>query len=73
MWGRVDEVREPSKGSGEANGGTIEGDDKNLGVRVKGIGNVQVVGYEAGEEMTVHVSSWKSITAEGDVGTAGKC
>lgn len=73
MWGCVDEVGETSKGSGEANGGTVEGDDKNLGVCVEGIGDVEVVGYEAGEEMAVNVSSWRSITAEGDVGAAGKC
>jgi hypothetical protein len=42
-------------------------------VCVEGIGDVEVAGYEAGEEMAVHVSSWRSITAEGDVGTAGKC
>lgn len=73
MWGRIDEVGETSKGSGEANSGTVEGDDKNLGVGVEGIGDVEVVGHEAGEEMAVQVSSWRSITAEGDVGTAGEC
>ena len=43
----VDEVRVCDQGSGETNGGAIEGSDQELGEIGERAGDIEVVGYEA--------------------------
>lgn len=42
----VDEIRERDQGGGQPDGGAVERGDEDLGVRVEGVGYVEVVGYE---------------------------
>lgn len=46
MRGTVDEVAEGGDGGGEADGRAVERADEEFGVRVEGVGDVEVVGYE---------------------------
>ena len=53
--GRVDEVSERSEGGGETDGGPVHGDDEDLGVRVEGVREVEVVDHEALCDLTAGV------------------
>jgi hypothetical protein len=70
VWGGVDEVGEADEGGGEAYGGAVEGCDEDLGVRVEGLGGVDVVGDEGGEPLLVEVAAGV-FAGDGDVGSAG--
>lgn len=67
----VDEVGETGQSSGETDCWAIESSDEDLWVGVEGLGNVEVVGDEAGQEVTVNVGSLCNVTAEGDISSAG--
>jgi hypothetical protein len=67
--GGVDEVREADEGGGEAYGRAVEGCDEDFGVRVEGLGGVDVVGDEGGEPLLVEVAAFVFAT-DGDVGAA---
>ena len=69
VWGGVDEVGEADEGGGEAYGGAVEGCDEDLGVRVEGLGGVDVVGDEGGEPLLVEVAAGV-FAGDGDVGSA---
>jgi hypothetical protein len=69
--GGVDEVGEADEGGGEAYGGAIEGCDEDLGVRVEGLGRVDVVGDEGREPLLVQVAAGV-FAGDGDVGAAGE-
>jgi hypothetical protein len=69
--GSVDEVGEADEGGGEAYGGAIEGCDEDLGVRVEGLGRVDVVGDEGREPLLVQVAAGV-FAGDGDVGAAGE-
>lgn len=51
----VDEVRMGDEGGGEADGGAVEGCDEDFGVRVEGLGDVEVVGEEGAEPVLAGV------------------
>ena len=44
MGNAIDEVREGNQGGGEADGWAVESCDEDLGMRVEGLGDIQVVG-----------------------------
>lgn len=67
MRDSVDEVCETGQSSGETDCWAVESSDEDLWVRVEGLGDVEVVGDEAGQEVTVHVGSLWGVTAEGDI------
>lgn len=71
MGDGVDEVGETGQSSGETDCWAIESSDEDLWVGVEGLGNVEVVGDEAGQEVTVNVGSLCNVTAEGDISSAG--
>lgn len=71
MRGSVDEVCVGNEGSGETDCGTVQGNDKDLGVIVEGTSNVNVIRDEAFDELAAHV--WAGIAAGTDtcyIGTA---
>ena len=71
MWSGVDEVREADQSCAEADSGSVEGCDEDFGVRVEGLGCVDVVGDEGAEPLLVRVDAFFGFAGDGDVGTAG--
>ena len=71
MRGGVDEVREADESCAEAYGGPVEGCHEDLGVRVEGLGGVDVIGDEGGEPLLVQVAAGV-FAGDGDVGAAGR-
>lgn len=65
----VDEVGEGDQGGGETDGGAIERRHQDLGVRVEGVGDVQVVGDEALEPEAALVIIVGLLAADGDIST----
>ena len=55
MRGGVDEVSHGDEGSGEADGGTVQGHDEDLGMGVESTGDVHVVGDEVADELATDV------------------
>lgn len=72
MRGRVDEVREGGYGRAEPDRGPVERRDQDLGVRVEGVCDVQVVGHEGLEEVSFYVFAVGQAAGDGDVGAAGE-
>ena len=70
VWDGVDEVGEAGEGGGETDGWAVERSDEDLWVGVEGLGDVQVLGDEAGQEVTVDVSALCDVTAEGNISSA---
>lgn len=54
MRGGINKIREGDEGGGEADGRAVEGGDEDFGVRVEGVCDVEVVGYEAAEDLFAH-------------------
>jgi hypothetical protein len=52
----VDEIRECDEGGGETDCGAVEGGYEDFGVRVEGVGYVEVVGYEVFDPVALDVS-----------------
>ena len=71
MRSGVDEIGETDQSRGEADGGTVESGHEDFGVRVEGLGDVQVVGYEVLEPLLVRIDALLGCAADGDVGAAG--
>lgn len=67
MRGCVDEVGKAGQGCGKTDCWAIKSHDEDFWVGIEGLGNVEVVRDEAGEEVTVLVSSIRDVTAEGDI------
>lgn len=51
MRSRIDEICKGDKGRGKPDDGAVKRDDEDLGVRVEGAGDVDVVGDEAAEDV----------------------
>ena len=47
MWGCVDEVGMGDQRGRKTNGRAVQRSDEDLGVRVKGVGDVEVVGHKS--------------------------
>lgn len=71
MWGGVYEISKSGQGSGETNGGAVEGNDEQLWVRVESVGNVKVVRDESGQSMAVEIGSRREFATNCDVRAAG--
>jgi len=67
----VDEVAEGDESGGESNGGPVEGGDEDFGMRVEGVGYVEVVGDEGTEPVTAQISTLGHFAGDGDVRTSG--
>ena len=67
----VDEVRESSEGCAEADGWAVQSCNEDLGVRVEGLGGVEVVGDEGGEPLLVGVGAGLGGAGDAYVGAAG--
>lgn len=73
MRGGVDEVGEADEGGTQADCGPVESGHEDLGVGVKGLGDVQVVGDERLEPLLVGVDAGLGSAGDGDISTAGIC
>ena len=51
MWSCIDKIRVGDESGGEADGGAVEGRDEDFGMRVEGVGYVEVVGDEGAEDL----------------------
>lgn len=67
---RVDEVGVGGQGGRQADDGPVEPDDQDLGVRVKGLRRVEVVGDKGTQPLKVRVRVCGHALAKGDVGAA---
>ena len=71
MWCGVYKIGERSQSSGEPDSRPVESSDEDLGVGVKGMGDVQVVGCKGLEKVTVGGLVLGRAARDGDVGAAG--
>lgn len=71
MRGRIDEVGETQQSGGEPNSRPVEGGDEDLGVRVKGLRDVEVVGDKVAQPLAVWVFAGDGRTAYADICAAG--
>jgi hypothetical protein len=72
VWRRVDEVAERDQRGGKTNSGPVERGDEDLGMRVEGVGDVEVVcdeGFEPGLALVDGAGVFGA--AEGDICAAG--
>lgn len=67
----VDEVREAGEGGRETDGGAVERDDEDLGMRVEGVRDEQVVGEEAPDQSLPGVDRRGGFARDANVGAAG--
>lgn len=68
----VDEVRVGDEGGREANDGPVEAHDENLGMRVEGLGNVQIEGDEGAQPELADVCfCFGGVAGDGDIGATG--
>lgn len=71
VWGGVDEVGEGDEGGGEADGGAVERGHEDVGVRVEGVGDVEVVGDKGLEpHLALVKGGCVGLGAKGYVGAA---
>lgn len=70
--GAVDEVRVRDQGGRETDDGPVERRDEDLGVRVEGVGDLEVVGDEVAQGLAADVGVWGGGAADGDVGAGGE-
>lgn len=71
MRRRVNEVGEGDEGGGETDDGAVERGDEDLGMRVEGVGDVEVAGDEVLEPVLARGVSACAGRADGDVGATG--
>ena len=67
MWCGVDEVRETEKSGREPDGWTIESSYQDLGVRVEGLGGVEVVGGKGGQPLLIGILAWCAGSGDADI------
>ena len=75
MAGAVDEVRVRDERGGEADDGAVERGDEDLGVRVEGVRDFEVVAGYVAEGFAVDVGGVGGVgggAADGDVGAGGE-
>ena len=70
MRDAIDEIREGDEGGGKADCGTVESCDENLGMRVEGLGYVEVVGDEVAEPCAAGVFAFWCLAGDGYIGSS---
>lgn len=70
MWGCVDKVAERNESSGQANRRTIQGGDKDFGMSIECVGDIEVIGNERAEPMPANVGAFWYSTRDRNVCTA---